>query len=142
MSTEINTRDLMRYFKKDKFAQFIGIELLDVREGWAKAVLEIKDHHLNGLKSVHGGVIYSLADLAFAAAANSTGRVAVAINNTISYVKAPQGTVIYAEAREVSQNHKLATYAVNVTDAQGEIIAVFQGMVYRKSHKIDYYEKM
>lgn len=142
MSTEINTRDLMRYFKKDKFAQFIGIELLDVREGWAKAILEIKDHHLNGLKSVHGGVIYSLADLAFAAAANSKGRVAVAINNTISYVKAPQGTIIYAEAREVSQNHKLATYAVNVTDAQGEIIAVFQGMVYRKSHKIDYYEKM
>jgi acyl-CoA thioesterase len=142
MSTEINTKDLMRYFKKDKFAQFIGIELLDVREGWAKAVLEIKDHHLNGLKSVHGGVIYSLADLAFAAAANSKGRVAVAINNTISYVKAPQGTVIYAEAQEVSQNHKLATYAVNVTDAQGEIIAVFQGMVYRKSHKIDYYEKM
>jgi acyl-CoA thioesterase len=68
--------------------------------------------------------------------------VAVAINNTISYVKAPQGTVIYAEAQEVSQNHKLAIYAVNVTDAQGEIIAVFQGMVYRKRHKIDYYEKL
>ena len=142
MSSEARTADLLRYFKKDKFANYIGIELLDVKDGWAKATLKIKEHHLNGLNSVHGGVIFTLADLVFAAASNSRGRVAVAINNTISYVKAPQGNVLFAEAMEVALNHKLATYAVNVTDGQGQVIAVFQGMVYRKGEKLDHYEKM
>lgn len=142
MSSEARTADLLRYFKKDKFANYIGIELLDVKDGWAKATLKIKEHHLNGLNSVHGGVIFTLADLVFAAASNSRGRVAVAINNTISYVKAPQGDTLYAEATEVALNHKLATYAVNVTDGQEQVIAVFQGMVYRKGDKVDYYEKM
>ena len=142
MSNEARTADLLRYFKKDKFANYIGIELLDVKDGWAKATLEIKEHHLNGLNSVHGGAIFTLADLVFAAASNSRGRVAVAISNTISYVKAPQGNVLYAEATEVALNHKLATYAVNVTDGQGQVIAVFQGMVYRKGEKVDHYEKM
>lgn len=142
MSSEARTADLLRYFKKDKFANYIGIELLDVKDGWAKATLKIKEHHLNGLNSVHGGVIFTLADLVFAAASNSRGRVAVAINNTISYVKAPQGDVLFAEATEVALNHKLATYTVNVTDGQDQVIAVFQGMVYRKGEKIDHYEKM
>lgn len=142
MSSDVKTSDLLRYFKKDKFAQYVGIELLDVKDGWAKASLQIKTEHLNGLNLVHGGAIFTLADLAFAAAANSRGSVAVSINNTISYVKSPQGDIIYAEAKEVSANHKLATYAVHVTDAQGDIVAVFQGTVYRKSHKVDHYEKM
>lgn len=142
MSSEARTADLLRYFKKDKFANYIGIELLDVKDGWAKAKLTIEERHLNGLNSVHGGAIFTLADLVFAAASNSRGRVAVAINNTISYVKAPQGNVLFAEATEVALNHKLATYAVNVTDGQGQVIAVFQGMVYRKGEKVDHYEKM
>jgi acyl-CoA thioesterase len=140
MTAHVTSDDLKRYFQKDKFAGYVGIELLSVGDGRARARLEIKPHHLNGVGIVHGGVTYTLADLAFAAAVNSRGHVAVAISNTISYVKAPQGNVIFAEAAEVTANPRLATYVVNVLDEGGEIVCVFQGMAYKKSQKVDYFE--
>jgi hypothetical protein len=74
--------------------------------------------------------------LAFAAASNSHGTVAVAINASIWYVKAGLSGTLFANAREVSLNPKLATYSIEVTDDAGEIIAVFEGMVYRKKQTI------
>jgi acyl-CoA thioesterase len=142
MSSQVTSDDLKRYFLKDKFAVYVGIELLSVGDGKATARLEIKPHHLNGVGILHGGVTYTLADLAFAAAVNSRGHVAVAISNTISYVKATKGTVIFAEAAEVAANPRLATYVVNVLDEEGETICVFQGMAYKKNQKVDYFEKI
>ena len=124
------------FFKNDRFAQHSGIELLDIGEGRAKAKMTIKDCHLNGVDVVHGGAIFTLADLAFAAASNSHGTVAVAINASIWFVKAAREGTLYAEAKEVSRNPKLATYAIQVTDDSGEIVAHFEGMVYRKKDPI------
>ena len=128
--------DLKRFFKKDRFCAFIGVELTEVSEGHAKAKLDIKEHHLNGVGIVQGGAIFTLADFAFAAASNSHGTVAVGINTSISYVTAVSGGTLYADAREISKNHKIGTYTVDVTNEKGEMIAIFQGMVYRKSAPI------
>jgi len=98
--------------------------------------MRIEDHHRNGINVVHGGAIFTLADLAFAAASNSHGTVAVAINASIWYVKAALEGSLLATAREVSLNPKLATYSIEVTDEDGEIVAVFEGMVYRKKQAI------
>ncbi len=125
------------FFKNDRFAQHCGIELLDIAEGRAKAKMVIRDSHLNGVNLVHGGAIFTLADLAFAAASNSHGTVAVAINASIWFVKAATQGTLYAEAEEVSCNPKLATYSIKVTDDAGEIVALFEGMVYRKKDRID-----
>ena len=122
--------------KHDKFAEHCGIELLEVSEGRAKAILKINRQHLNAVNIVHGGAIFTLADLVFAAASNSHGNVAVAINVTISYLKAAAGGTLTAEAREVSRNRKLATYSIRVTDESGDLVASFQGMVYRKKDKL------
>jgi acyl-CoA thioesterase len=124
------------FFKNDRFAQHSGIELLDIGKGYAKAKMAIKDCHLNGVDVVHGGAIFTLADLAFAAASNSHGTVAVAINASIWYVKAGRQGTLYAEAKEVSCNPKLATYSIHVTDDTGELVAIFEGMVYRKKDQI------
>jgi len=124
--------DIIAYFKRDRFAELVGIELLEVSEGRAVARLVIQECHLNTIRTVHGGTIFALADLAFAAASNSYGTVAVGINVSISYVKAATGGVLTAEARETSLNPRLATYTVDVKDEQGDIVAIFQGMVYRK----------
>ena len=129
--------DIKRFIKKDKFCMFIGIELTEVSEGHAKAKMDIKEHHLNGVGIVQGGAIFTLADLAFAAASNSHGTVAVGINTNISYVTAVSGGTLYAEAREISRNHKIGTYTVDVTNEKGEMIAIFQGMVYRKKDPLD-----
>lgn len=124
------------FFKNDRFAQHSGIELLDIGEGRAKAKMAINDCHLNGVNLVHGGAIFTLADLVFAAASNSHGTVAVAINASIWFVKAAKAGTLFAEAKEVSCNPKLATYSIQVTDEAGEIVALFEGMVYRKKDQI------
>jgi acyl-CoA thioesterase len=127
---------IKEFFKNDRFAAANGIELMEVSPGRARVKMEIKEDHLNGVNIVHGGAIFTLADLAFAAASNSHGTVAVAINASIWYVKAAMEGTLFAEAREVSMNPKLATYTIEVTDQTGELIASFQGMVYRKQQTI------
>ncbi len=127
---------IQQFCKNDTFAQYLGIELLEVSEGNAKARLKIAENHLNGLNTVHGGVIFTLADFVFAATANAYGTLAMAINVNISYIKATREGVLIAEARETSLNPKLSTYSVHVTNGEGELIAIFQGMAYRKKEAI------
>ena len=132
MNDEITLKSIQAFFRKDLFAGFVGIELIEAGDGRARARLAIGDHHRNGLGLVHGGAIFTLADLAFAAAVNSRGRAAVAIHCSISYLKAATGDVLFAEAEEVSCGPKIAAYTIRITDASGEIISRFEGMAYRK----------
>lgn len=121
---------------QDEFAKHIGLELLEAKQGYAKVKMPIRPYHLNGVKTAHGGAIFTLADFAFAVASNSHGRVALGVNGNISYMKAATAGTLYAEARETSRNHKLGYYAVDIYDDHKELIAVFQGMVYRKETEI------
>ncbi len=116
----------------DQFCNFIGVELLDVQLGTAKAKIEIKEHHLNGAGIIQGGVIFTLADLVVAAAANSHENISLVINSNISYIKAVSKGTLYAQAQEESLGSKLGTYSVKVTNDAGELIANVQSMVYRK----------
>jgi len=125
------------FFKNDRFAQHSGIQLLEIGEGYAKAQMPIRDCHRNGVNLVHGGAIFTLADLVFAVASNSHGTVAVAINASIWFVKAAREGILYAQAKEVSRNPKLAVYSIEVTDDLGELVAKFEGMVYRKKDPIE-----
>jgi acyl-CoA thioesterase len=130
--------NLKRYFKKDNFAANSGIELLEVSPGYAKARMNIEEKHLNALKTVQGGALFTLADLAFAAASNAYGSATVAINANISFVKAATNGILIAEAKETSINPKITTYTVNITDDKGDIVAIFQGMGYRKKTSLDF----
>jgi acyl-CoA thioesterase len=129
--------NLKRFFKKDNFAANSGIELLEVSPGYAKARMDIGEKHLNALKTVQGGALFTLADLAFAAASNAYGTATVAINVNISFVKAATKGTLTAEAKETSISPKIATYNVNITDDDGDIVAIFQGMGYRKKTSLD-----
>lgn len=121
---------------EDKFARHSGIILEEVGPGTATVSMRIEPYHLNGARTVHGGAIFTLADFAFAAASNSHGTLAMGINTSVSFVKAAISGTLRAEARELSRNAKLATYAVQVTDDRGDLIAFFQGTVYRKKEPI------
>jgi acyl-CoA thioesterase len=128
----MNPETLKSLFKQDLFAAHAGIELLDVAPGRAVARMPIAPHHKNGLGSVHGGAIFTLADFTFAAAANSHGTVAVAINVSINFMKAVTEGTLTAEAREISVNPKLGTYTIDIKDEHDHLVAVFQGLAYRK----------
>ena len=127
---------LKRFFKNDQFAERANIELLSVSPGQARAKMTLHPHHLNGYGTVQGGAIFTLADFAFAAASNSHGSIAVAVNVSITFMKAGTAGTLWAEAKEVSKNFKLGSYTVEVKDDQGELVALFQGLAYRKSEKI------
>ena len=128
---------LKKFFKKDSFAGHCGIKLLEVSEGYAKAGIDITPDHLNGAGTVHEGVIFTLADLAFAVAGNTHETVAVAIHINISFIKTVNKGPLYVQAKETSINPKLATYDIRVTDDAGNLIALFNGQAYRKEKKLD-----
>lgn len=123
---------LKEYLQRDEFVKHCGIELASFSPGHAVTRLKIQPWHLNAVGIVQGGAIFTLADYAFAVASNSHGTVAVGINVSITYMKSASSGTLTAEAQEVALNPKLASYTVNVTDDRHGLIAIFQGLVYRK----------
>ncbi len=124
------------FASEDKFAKHNGIQLLEAAPGWAKASMKIAPYHMNGAKTVHGGAIFTLADFAFAVASNSHGKLSMGINTSVSFVKAVTKGYLYAEAQEQAINPKLASYHVQITDDDNDVVALFQGMVYRKKESL------
>ncbi|MFH1084639.1 MAG: PaaI family thioesterase [Chloroflexota bacterium] len=120
-----------RFVRGDQFAQHLGIELVEWGVGRAIACLQVQPHHLNSVGIVHGGTIFALADLAFAVASNSHGSTALAANATVAYTKAVREGTLTAEAQELALGSRLATYRVEVRDGEGQLVAAFQGTVYR-----------
>jgi len=130
-------KDIRDFFStRDRFAKYVGIEIVEVAKGRAKVKLDLRKEHLNGVNIVHGAVLFALADYAFAIASNSHGQVALAINATISFLKAVSSGTIYAEAVELSRNPKLATYKIDVFHDSGDLLAIFQGTVYIKKQDL------
>lgn len=122
---------------QDPFARFLGIELLELREGYSKVAMTVEEHMLNFHGIPHGGVIFSLADAAFAAASNSYGQMAVALNVSINFLAAvPVGTRLYAEATEENLGHRTALYRLAVTAEDGTPVALCHGLVYRKQEQL------
>ena len=123
-------------FERDRFVRKVGIELVSVAKGRAVARLPLTPEHLNGIRTVQGGAVFTLADFAFAAACNSHGQVAVAIQASISFVKAVASGVLTAEAVEESISTRLGTYTVRVRDESGDLVAIFEGLAYRKNQSV------
>ena len=132
----MNIENVKRCLKNDRYAELSNVELLSVGPGTARAKMTLHAHHANGLKTVQGGAIFTLADFAFAAACNSHGTLAVALNASITFMKAATTGTLWAEARELSRNFKVGTYTVEVKDDAGDLVAHFQGLAYRKKDKL------
>lgn len=128
---------IRKFFKNDRFATLSNIEVVDISLGKATTQMEVSEAHLNGIGTVHGGALFTLADFTFAVAANSYGTVTVAINANISFFKPVQKGVLTAEARELSGGGRIASYTVDIYDESRDLVAVFQGMAYRKKEKLE-----
>ena len=115
----------------------MGIEVIDLARGYAKATMTIREDMLNFLGLPHGGAIFSLADAAFAAASNSHGQKSVALNVNISYLAAAQpGDRLYAQASEEKLGRRTALYTIRVTNEEDQAIAICQGLVYRREQNV------
>jgi len=126
---------LRRLLEEDAFARHLKIELIAMKEGYARARMPIEAIHRNSFDMVHGGAIYSLADYVFQVASNSHGALCVAIQASISYLQSPNAALLEAEATEVSRTKRLANYSIRVTEEGDRLIALFHGIVYRMPDK-------
>ena len=106
-----------------------NIEIEEAREGYARIAMVVRADMLNGHGICHGGMIFALADTAFAYACNSRNVETVAQNATIAFL-APgrEGDRLVAEAREQALSGRSGVYQVIVANQKGEKIAVFQGL--------------
>ena len=117
----------------DPFREILGIQVVEVKDGYAKMSLKITKNHTNALGAAHGGVIFSLADCAFAEACNFGENVAVAIQVSINFLKpAFEGDTLTAEAVRASDGKKLGLYHVTISK-QDKKIAFFSGLAFKTS---------
>lgn len=127
----------LEFFKNDNFAAATGIELVDVRPGYARATLLVTEKHLNAGGRTQGGAIFTLADLATAAAANSHGKIAFSTTSNISYfIGSGPGETLTAEAKELYLHHRMTFYSCDVTNEKGDLIAQMTVQLYRKDISI------
>lgn len=131
--------NIFDFLSNDRFAlEQAGIELLEVGNGYARARMEIKPQHLNGGGVCQGGAIFTLADLAFAAATNSHAQLTLSITSNINFFRAESKGFLYAEAREVLNKKRLANCEVNITNEAGNLVATFNGTGYRKEQTLPF----
>jgi acyl-CoA thioesterase len=121
---------IRHHFENDPFPAANGMQLVELRPGFAKTALKIEDRHRNNLGTVHGGAIFTLAAFAFGAAAKSNGKTAFGVSTSLSFSKAARSGILYAEANVVASSRRISTCTVRVTDDNDQLIAVFQGTAY------------
>lgn len=123
---------LKEFFKKDRFAALAGVELMEVKEGYAKARMLVTPEHLNGGGVCQGGALFTLADLACAAAFNSHLVLTLGTSANITFLANVSEGYVYAEARELVDHPKMPFAEVRVTDETGRLLVVFTSGGYRK----------
>ena len=119
------TKDEVReHFKnKDTFAKHLGIELVEIGSGHGVATMPFDERHRNGMGNTHGGAIFALADMAFAAASNASGEFCVNAQTSISYVSPGKVGPLKGVAKAIHVGRKMATFDVEITDAAGTMVA-------------------
>jgi acyl-CoA thioesterase len=116
------------FFASDPAAQALGIEVLDVAPGTVRLAMTVRADMLNGHGICHGGMLFALADTAFAYACNSRREAMVAAGASIEFLApTPLGERLIATARETSRSARHGIYDVAVTNAAGETLAHFRG---------------
>lgn len=127
---------LKEFFKNDRFAEMTGCELLEIREGYARARMLVTKEHLNGAGYCQGGALFTLADLTYAAAVNSHLVLTVAVSSNITYVSNVRSGYVYAEATEIVNHRRMPFTEVRITSEDGQLLAVFTSSGYRKQGEL------
>ena len=127
--------------KKEPFARKLGLDLIEVDEGYAVVEMVCTEEMENIFQMTHGGAIFTLIDEAFEISCNSHGTVAVALNVNITYHRAPSpDSTLRAEAKEVSRTRKTGNYYITVKDDRENLVASCQALAYRKGDKLPFLE--
>lgn len=138
METQITPQEVLDIMiARDRFTAWLGLQIDEVGEGYCRLHYTVKEDMLNGFERIHGGVLFSASDSAFAFACNSHGLVTVALDVSITFTKpALSGDILFVEAREVHLGNKTGLYDIRTTNEKGELVCLFKGTAYRTSVKV------
>ena len=123
-----------KMYDNDAFSQWLGIEVVEVKDGYCELKMTVRKEMLNGFQIAHGGIAYSLADSALAFASNSHGRKSLSVETSISHtVSVKEGDVLTATNEELSLSDKIGVYLITIINQDNQEVAYFKGTVYRTS---------
>ncbi len=121
-----------KMMRDDLFSQWLGITVLEVREGYSKITLTVRPEMINGFGIVHGGVAFSMADSCFAFACNNRNVLSVALDTSINFTKPVHvGDILTAEAKELHNGKSTGLYHITITNQNNHIVALFKGTCFR-----------
>ena len=121
---------------RDEFSRWLGLEVVELKPAYCVCRMEVRKEMVNGFGVAHGGIVFSLADSAFAFACNTGGRITMSIENGLTYpAPAHPGDRLTAVAREDAAGWRLGFYAVRVTNQRDELVAIFHGTAYKTSQE-------
>lgn len=123
--------------ENDLFSQWLGIEVIEIKEGYSKIKMTIRKEMINGFGIVHGGVTFSLADSAFAFACNNRNNLSVALDTSINFIKPVHvHDVLIAEAKELHNGKSTGLYQISITNQNAHLVAIFKGTCFRTGKKL------
>ena len=118
--------------KRERYTAWLGLVIDEIGPGYCKLHYRVTDTMLNGFDIIHGGVLFSASDSAFAFACNSHGIVTVALDVNISFTRpAGTGELLTVEAQEAHLGNRIGIYDIRTTNEAGELVALFKGTAYR-----------
>src|SRR6186997_2992801 len=123
--------------ENDFFSQWLGIEVLEIKEGYSKIRMTVRKEMVNGFGIVHGGIPFSLSDSAFAFACNNRNNLSVALDTSINFTKPVHvGDVLTAEAKELHNGKSTGLYHISIKNQNDHIVALFKGTCFRTGKQL------
>ncbi len=123
--------------ENDLFSQWLGIEVLAVKEGYSKIQMTVRKEMINGFGIVHGGIAFSLGDSCFAFACNNRNVLSVALDTSINFTKPIHvGDALIAEAKELHNGKSTGLYHITITNQHDHIVALFKGTCFRTNRSL------
>ena len=121
----------------DLFSQWLGISIIEIKEGYSKIKMTVRAEMINGFGIVHGGIAFSLADSAFAFACNNRNVLSVALDTSINFLKPVHvNDELIAEAKELHNGKSTGLYHITITNQKEHVVAVFKGTCFRTNKKL------
>lgn len=136
-NNELAGKVVSHLMKNDLFSQWLGIDVLDIKEGYSKIKMKVRKEMINGFGIIHGGIAFSLADSAFAFACNNRNNLSVALDTSINFTKPVHvSDVLTAEAKEIHNGKSTGLYHISITNQGGHVVAIFKGTCFRTGKNI------
>lgn len=119
-------------YQNDPFSKLLGIQVLEIKEGYCSLRMQVTEQMLNGFGIAHGGITYALADSALAFASNAHGIQSVSIETSINHLsKVSLNDTLTAVTEEKNITTRTALYFIHITNQYNTNVAIFKGLVYR-----------